>query len=114
FHSIDQAEVHDVDRDLRIEAGLELLPHHRFEVAACSGLRGGSILGLLAECVGILARDAEKAAISGNLDCERPAERLGYLDLSSLLKIALDAGRDLDRFNIAREFGSFHVGFSSR
>ena len=77
------------------------LPSDRGDFGVRAGLRWGGIVGLFSERIRIFSRDAEKAAVCRGLDGERSSQRLGYVDLGSLLDIGLGAGGNLNRFNFA-------------
>src|SRR5690606_17872309 len=61
---VDQAQVDDVERDFRVEAGAQLVPDHGLDFLVAGIVRklqlGG---GFLADGVGILARDPEEVAL---------------------------------------------------
>jgi len=111
-HVVDQAEIHDVHRDLRVETGLERRPHLLLEVTARGG--GGRRGRLLAERVGIPARDAEEAAVGGDLHRVGAAEGLRDDDVPALLERHGVPAGDLDRLYVARQLGSFHGGILDR
>src|SRR5207248_6784093 len=74
FAAIDEAEVHEIDRDLRIEHRLQLLPDPLLVEGALRG-RGRSRRRLLPERVGVFPGDAKEAAVIGR-DRELATQRL--------------------------------------
>src|SRR5581483_12469988 len=99
-------EVDDVDGDLGSVPGLQLGPYLLLEVAALTARRFRLRRRLLAERVGVSARDAEEAAVRGDLDRVRAAEGLRDHDLPALLERHGVTARDLHRFGVALELHS--------
>src|SRR5271170_3669334 len=108
FHSIDEAEVDDIDGDFGIEAGLELLPYHRFKIAAARRRHDAGIRRRFAERVGVLARDAKQPAVRGNLQGEGSAERLRDKSLEAFFEHHLVPRGNLHAFALADQFNTFH------
>src|SRR6202522_4220312 len=87
-----QAEIDDIDRDLRVVAGLELLPYHVLDVLFGGARRDFRRFGRrLADGIAVLAGDAEQVAV----DVDREAAAQGLRDVAhrSELEVHLDAGR---------------------
>src|SRR5690606_8920684 len=73
---VDQAEIDDVDRDLRIEAGAHLRPHQTLDLGIVGAFfQLQRLRRLLADGVCVLAGDAEQVALDE--DRETAAECLG-------------------------------------
>ncbi len=110
---VDEAEVHDVDRDFRVVTGLELVPDPLFinRGAGMNG-RGGGCLGgdFEAEGVGVLRADAGEAHLRG--DGVTAAEGLGDEDSVPGGQDDGVARGDLNRGTIAGQgaFGIFVHG----
>src|SRR5690606_8526028 len=93
---VDQAQIDDVDRDLRIEAGAQLLPHQALDILVAGVLRQlQRRRRFLADGVGVLAGDAEQVAFDE--DGEGTAEGLG--DVSGA------AGRQRDLLALRHQNG---------
>src|SRR5690606_17010182 len=61
---VDEAQVDHVDRDLRVEAGTQLVPHHPFHVPDRGALRQLERRDrFLADRVGVLPGDAEQVPV---------------------------------------------------
>src|SRR6266849_8132975 len=98
---IDEAEVHEVDGDLRVEHRPQLLPDPLLieRAFACRGLHGG---WPLAERVGVLVGDAEEGPLVRGHG-ELAAQRLRDRHSRACGKHHLGPARDLGRLAVARE-----------
>ena len=100
--AVDEAEVHDVDRDLGVVAGLELLPGQLLASCLPGGVLGGRAarVGALADRVGVLALDAHQVAVVGH-DRVGAAERLRDEDGRARRERDPVAVRDRDHLDVA-------------
>src|SRR6266849_2619590 len=97
---IDEAEVHEVDGDLRVEHRPQLLPDPLLieRAFACRGLHGG---WPLAERVGVLVGDAEEGPLVRGHG-ELAAQRLRDRHSRAFGKHHLGPARDLGRLAVSR------------
>src|SRR6185312_9560457 len=97
---VHQAEVDDVDRDLRVVAGPHLRPGELAHVVLGGvGRQFRRLHRLLADGIGILAGDTKQVAL--HVDGEAAAQRLGDIAGLAGFEADLDAGGDDDRFDLA-------------
>ena len=99
---VDEAEVHDVDRDLGVEAGAQLVPDDAVDVVVGrAGRQLGRAQRLLADRVAVGPRDAEQVAL--DVDREAAAERLRDVADAARPQLDLDAGRNDHRLHVAAD-----------
>src|SRR3989440_208245 len=97
---VHQSQIDDVDRDLRVVAGAHLLPGELAHILFVGiGRQLGRLDRLLADGVGVLARDAEQVALE--VHGEAAAEGLGDVAGLAGLESHLLAGRDDHRAHLA-------------
>src|SRR5207253_8945310 len=89
--------------------GPQDVPDLVLEVGRVRGRFGRRSHGLLAERVGVLARDAEEAAVGGGLHRVRSAERLRDHHVRALLERHRVAEGNLYGLAVTRELDSLHV-----
>src|SRR6266508_4287732 len=105
---VDQSEIDDIDRDLRVVTRLKLVPDLLLQLFLRARLSGGA-RSLWCDCypqrVGILAVDAEQIAIDDHR--VSAAERLGDVSLLALLERDFRADRHDGGFDVSGQRNGF-------
>src|SRR4051812_27512594 len=98
---VDKAQVDNVDRNLRVITGTQLVPNFLFEVLLRNGGAGadGFSSGLLANRIGVFAFDAEHVSVYDNRITA--AERLGDVSRLALLQSDFRPYRNDGRLDVA-------------